>query len=59
MAFIPQCDYCEKVFKGGFINQLKKVVVRSDKTFTVDIVIRPPHLCPKCFILIMKDALKK
>ena len=63
MAFIPQCDNCDEIFKGGFVNQLKKVISRGIKTnvkdFTVDITIRPPHLCRKCFDKIMKDALKK
>ena len=63
MAFIPQCDNCGEVYKGGFVNQLKKVVSRGQKTdlkdFTVDIIIRPPHLCSKCFDKIIKEALKK
>ena len=63
MAFIPQCDNCGDVFKGGFINQLKKVVSRGRKEekrdFDVTITIRPPHLCKKCFDGIMKEALKK
>ena len=63
MAFIPQCDNCEEVFKGGFVNQLKKVVSRGrkedKKDFDVTITIRPPHLCKKCFDGIMKEALKK
>jgi len=63
MAFIPQCDNCEEVFKGGFVNQLKKVVSQGRKTalrdFTVDITIRPPHLCGKCFDKIMREALRK
>ena len=64
MAFIPQCDNCGEVFmEGGFKNSLKKVVSRGRKIdakdFTVDITIRPPHLCGKCFDKIMKEALKK
>ncbi len=63
MAFIPQCDNCEEIFKGGFESSLKKVVSQGIKTaskdFTVDIVIRPPHLCKKCFDKIMREALKK
>ena len=59
MAFITKCDNCNTVYEHGFSSHLKKVINRGAKDFTVDITIRPPHLCTKCFNLIMKEALKK
>ena len=59
MAFITKCDNCNTVYEGGFSSQRKKVITRGSNDFTVDIVIRPPHLCNGCFTKIMRDALKK
>ena len=61
MALIPQCDNCDEIFKEGFINNRKKVIVigSKKKDFNVEIIIRPPHLCIKCFKKIMREALKE
>jgi len=60
MALIPQCDNCGEIYKGGFSGHLKKVVARTSKQdFVIDINIRPPHLCAKCFRIVIKEALKK
>ena len=62
MAYIPQCDNCNEIFKGGFIDSLKKVVAQGKlerRDFNIEITIRPPHLCEKCFRKIMREALKK
>ena len=59
MAFITKCDNCNAVYDGGFSGKRQKVVVRGANEFTVEVIIRPPHLCDPCFTKIMRDALKK
>jgi len=57
---IPQCDNCDDIFEGGFKEKKSKVVRLGPKReFVVDIKIRPPHLCDKCFIKIIKIAIQK
>ena len=59
MAFITKCDNCNTVYEHGFTSQVKKVINRGAIDFTVDIMIRPPHLCSSCFSKIMREVLKK
>ena len=59
MVLVPKCDRCDEIYKGGFQSSLKKVIVFGKKEFNVEVSIRPPHLCGKCFKKIMTEVLKK
>ena len=63
MAFVPKCDNCDEIYKPGFLGSYKKVISKGSKTsgkdFVIDIVIRPPHLCDKCFKLMIRKLLQE
>ena len=62
MIMIPQCDKCGKVYEDGYQGFYKKVISKgkklNPKDFTIEINIRPPHLCDKCFKALVRECLK-
>jgi ribosomal protein L37AE/L43A len=62
MVLIPKCDKCGDVYSGGFNSKRQTVISggpkMKKKDFTVVIKINPPHLCSKCFKVVMRTAIK-
>jgi len=62
MVLIPQCDDCNTVYKDGFSSKFKTVISSGrkldKKDFSVEVSIRPAHLCNKCFLKILREVIK-
>ena len=62
MAFIYKCDRCGSVYDHGFKGAWSKNVLWGSKSISVDIKVRPQHLCKKClhkFLSLMVKEIKQ